>query len=65
MSKQKSKGQKAVERAFFDTFKVQAAGVQFSVLDLDNLKSDTFASIALGKTMEEALAEAIAKYRKN
>lgn len=65
MAKRMSKEQKAAEKAFLDAFLVQGANVQFSVLDLGNLQSDTFAGIALGKTMETALAEAIAKYRKN
>lgn len=60
-----SKVQKAAEKAFLDAFKVQGNGVEFSVLDLGNLQSDTFAGVALGKTMEQSIAEAITKYRKN
>lgn len=61
----KSKAQKTAEKAFLDAFRVQGNGIEFSVMDLGNLQSDTFAGIALGKTMEQSLAEAIAKYRKN
>lgn len=60
-----SKVQKAAEKAFLDAFRVQGNRVEFRVLDLGNLKSDTFAGIALGQTMEQSLAVAIAKYRKN
>jgi hypothetical protein len=60
-----SKAQKAADKAFADAFRVQGNCIQFNIIDLGNLKSDTMAGIALGKTMEESLAEAITKYRKN
>jgi hypothetical protein len=60
-----SKVQKAAEQAFLNAFKVQGNCVEFSVLDLGKMKADTFAGVAAGKTMEQSLAEAVAKYRKN
>lgn len=61
-----SKVQKAAEQAFEDAFRVQGNCVQFSVMDLGKMKNETMAGVVVaGKTMEESLAEAIAKYRKN
>jgi hypothetical protein len=60
-----TKAQKAAEKAFEDAFRVQGNCVQFDIMDLGKMKNETMAAVAAGKTMEAALAEAIAKYRKN
>lgn len=60
-----SKAQKALEKAFEDAFRVQGNCIQFNIMDLGKLKNETMAGVAAGKTMEESLAAAIAKYRQN
>lgn len=60
-----TKAQKAAEKAFVDAFRKQGQNIQFDIMDLGKLHNDANAAVATGKTMELAVAEAIAKYRKN
>lgn len=64
MEKRKSKVEKALEQAFHDAFRRNCAGMQFNIMDLSKLELDTLALHAGGKTMDEAVQEAAAKYAK-
>jgi hypothetical protein len=65
MNRKQSKAEKAAEKQFLDCFDKNASGIQFDIMDLGNLQRDTLAGVASGKTMEAALTESVAKYRKN
>lgn len=43
----------------------QASGVQVSVMDIGKIFAECRADLLAGKTMENAVKSAIAKYRKN
>jgi hypothetical protein len=60
-----TKAQKAAEKAYDDAFRKLGQNIQFDIMDLGKMHKEANAAVATGKTMEQAVAEAIAKYRKN
>lgn len=61
----KSKAEKQFDNAYDQAFKRLANGVQFDIMDLGKMRDETLAAFTSGKTLDDALKEAIAKYRQN
>jgi hypothetical protein len=65
MAARRTKAEKALDDAYDNAFKTRANGVQFNMMDLGNVRRETMDGMKAGKSMEEAIDAAIAKYRKN
>ncbi len=59
------KAAKALDEAVAAAYDRQGNNVQIDIMDISNIYKDCKADFAAGKTMDEAMTAAIAKYRKN
>ena len=65
MAKRKTKAEKAIEKAVDDAYKKHGSGVQVDMFDIGKILDAGYAAGAAGNNIEEAVKEALAKYRKN
>jgi hypothetical protein len=56
---------KALDNQVNDLFNKHGSGIQFNIMDLGNLHNDTKNAIKSGTDPDQAMLDAIAKYRKN
>ncbi len=61
----KTKEEKALEAAVDAAFGRLGSGISFDVFDLSKICDETKAAVATGKTVDEGMTAAIAKYRQN
>ncbi len=60
-----SKAEKAAEKLYDDAFRMYGNHVLFSVMDFGKMSKLFHASIADGKTSEDAMLAVVAKYRQD
>lgn len=61
----RKKKQSDADKAFDEAFYKLASNIQFNIMDLGKMRSETLASVTNGEQMEAALLKSIAKYRQN
>lgn len=60
-----TKEEKQREKDYEAAFKKHGNCVQFNIMDLNPMHKEVLAAVQSGKTMDEAMTAAVAKYRQN
>ncbi len=60
-----TKSEKALSKQVDDAFRRLGNRVQFDMMDLGKIDRETKASVAQGMSVDDAMQQAVTKYRKN
>lgn len=60
-----TKESRAANKAYYEAYNRLGSGVQVGVMDMGKTFDEAMAAHNAGKSMDEAVTEVIAKYRKN